>query len=408
MRNASYSTVRTFASPPAPGAAASDPLGVRLLAIADMGTNEAAYDGSDNGGHPAGDNLATVRVANALTEVVTQNAPPAGVSRADLLAACGAMHTGVQSVSPWFCGLPSGILHFGDLSYAVGVASEWEEWMQQIEPYASLAALMVQVGNHERNWNRGHGPSARATSADGLFDWGGINSSSSGGECGIPTETRFAMPGWPWGKHVVGVWGSVDRATGQYNDEPWYGFEHGPLFIYQLSSEHDLTPGSRQYAHLDAALSAVNRTRTPWVIVTTHRMMYVSSDDFSLPDGDQPIAAWMRAAIENLLLSHQVDLVLQGHTHNYQRSCRLAHGVCLGASSDQHARAPVYVVMGTAGTGLDANVQYPPPSWIENFNVAEWGYARLWANSTHMSFEFVQIRDNLPIDTVWFLSNRRP
>ena len=406
MRNASYSTVRTFASPPAPGAAASDPLGVRLLAIADMGTNEAAYDGSDNGGHPAGDNLATVRVANALTEVVTQNAPPAGVSRADLLAACGAMHTGVQSVSPWFCGLPSGILHFGDLSYAVGVASEWEEWMQQIEPYASLAALMVQVGNHERNWNRGHGPSARATSADGLFDWGGINSSSSGGECGIPTETRFAMPGWPWGKHVVGVWGSVDRATGQYNDEPWYGFEHGPLFIYQLSSEHDLTPGSRQYAHLDAALSAVNRTRTPWVIVTTHRMMYVSSDDFSLPDGDQPIAAWMRAAIEDLLLSHQVDLVLQGHTHNYQRSCRLAHGVCIGASSDQHARAPVYVVMGTAGTGLDTNVQYPPPSWIENFNVAEWGYARLWANSTHMSFEFVQIRDNLPIDTVWFLSNR--
>lgn len=75
--------------------------------------------------------------------------------------------------------LPVAALTAGDLSYAVGYAGEWEEWMAQIEPYAARAPFMVQVGNHERNWNGGH---ARApTRSGGMFDWGSLNATSSGG-----------------------------------------------------------------------------------------------------------------------------------------------------------------------------------------------------------------------------------
>lgn len=78
------------------------------------------------GGHPRGDNAETVAVAAAVAEQVMTNAPPAGVTPADLQAMCAAMSTSHVPLSPWFCGRPTGVIQFGDLSYAVGVASEWE------------------------------------------------------------------------------------------------------------------------------------------------------------------------------------------------------------------------------------------------------------------------------------------
>ena len=218
--------------------------------------------------------------------------------------------------------------------------------MNQIQPYAARAPMMVQVGNHERNW-RGHSSPIRAlaqeqkprANPDGLMDWGGINSSSSGGECGIPTETRFAMPGWPWGIHDAGKWGRVDRPNARYDDEPWYLYTYGPVFFYMLSTEHDVAPGSRQHEHFAQTLAGVDRVQTPWVVVTGHRMMYIDSTDNSLPDGDQPIAQWMRDSLEQLLLDHQVDLAIWGHNHNYQRSCRVFNTTCQGSSSDQKVHA---------------------------------------------------------------------
>jgi hypothetical protein len=41
--------------------------------------------------------------------------------------------------------------------------------------------------------------------------------------------------------------------------------------VTQISSEHDITEGSEQYAWLAADLAAVNRSVTPWVVVTAHR-----------------------------------------------------------------------------------------------------------------------------------------
>ena len=41
--------------------------------------------------------------------------------------------------------------------------------------------------------------------------------------------------------------------------------------VTQISSEHDITEGSEQYAWLAADLAAVDRSVTPWVVVTAHR-----------------------------------------------------------------------------------------------------------------------------------------
>lgn len=60
----------------------------------------------------------------------------------------------------------------------------------------------------------------------------------------------------------------------------------------------------------------------------------------------------------------QVNLAVYGHHHSYQRTCLVANEVCLGVSSRSPAgngeeyRAPVHVVLGTAGMGLVSEYSY--------------------------------------------------
>jgi hypothetical protein len=62
----------------------------------------------------------------------------------------------------------------------------------------------------------------------------------------------------------------------------------GPVHILSLNSEIDMAPGSAQYAFAQADLAAVNRTRTPFVVMQWHRPMYSaaspSSNDFQWGD----------------------------------------------------------------------------------------------------------------------------
>ena len=190
------------------------------------------------------------------------------------------------------------------------------------------------------------------------------------------------MPGnWQarWATREPGVWGAVDRGTKTLNDEPWYGLSYGPIYFYMASSEHPIGPGSAQHAHMEAALKAVNRSETPWVVVTLHRMLYCSQTSEGL-NSDSDIQGLLRRGVEPLLLKYDVDMVWVGHHHSFQRTCRVANGTCLGSSSDQHVRAPIHITMGTGGTGLSQNLLSPPPQWLEYANAQHWGYCRWpWA-----------------------------
>jgi len=73
----------------------------------------------------------------------------------------------------------------------------------------------------------------------------------SGGECGVPYERRFAMPG--------------------NNHNLWYSYNVGNIHILVISTEHNFLAGSPQYSFIEADLSNVDRTVTPWVIVGGHR-----------------------------------------------------------------------------------------------------------------------------------------
>ena len=50
-----------------------------------------------------------------------------------------------------------------------------------------------------------------------------------------------------------------------------YSFEYGSVTVVMMSTEHDFTNSSKQLSALDKYLSAVDRTRTPWLIFSGHR-----------------------------------------------------------------------------------------------------------------------------------------
>jgi phosphodiesterase/alkaline phosphatase D-like protein len=54
------------------------------------------------------------------------------------------------------------------------------------------------------------------------------------------------------------------------------------VHFIMISTEHDLTPWSRQYIWLEQDLKNVNRSKTPWVILGAHRPMYTSEIDPSM------------------------------------------------------------------------------------------------------------------------------
>merc|ERR1711871_834807 len=141
--------------------------------------------------------------------------------------------------------VPSMVLHNGDLSYAMGYAHLWDLFFDLIEPLSSKIAWMVSVGNHERD-------SPKSGNVYGSTD--------SSGECGIPTLKRFRMP-WYSGSHSMPP-----------NDQPWYSFTFGPVHFIMLSSEHHLL--GEQKSWLENDLRNIDRTDTPWVVVSSHRPFY--------------------------------------------------------------------------------------------------------------------------------------
>lgn len=53
-------------------------------------------------------------------------------------------------------------------------------------------------------------------------------------------------------------------------------------------------------------LAAVDRSRTPWLVVGGHRPIYIAST-FNMPEqGDQPVAKDLRAAFEEAFIKYKV------------------------------------------------------------------------------------------------------
>jgi hypothetical protein len=311
--------------------------------------------------------------------------PDASVKSAKFIAyadmgvdpAPAATSTAVRSYQDVMDGYDSFLLHFGDISYARGHAHMWDEFFHLIEPYATRVPYMVSIGNHEYDYVTGgkNDPSG-ATATDGRMDfhpeWANYGSDSSG-ECSVPMFYRWDAP-----------------ANG--NSIYWYSFDYGGVHVIQISSEHDWRRGSKQYQWLEHDLKNVDRKKTPWVVLTSHRMMYTTQLG---EEADYEVAQHFRDEVEDLLWEHKVNIMLVGHQHSYERSCAVRNGKCT-----KDGQGPVHIVIGSAGAGLEKQGFSSKLGEWSVSHLNDWGYLRIDSTEETMSVQFILNRNGVVYDEV--------
>ena len=280
--------------------------------------------------------------------------------------------------------------HMGDLSYARGAAHIWDEWLHMISSFTTRVPLMISVGNHEydhtKGGENGKDPSGVKTPGGYKPVWGNFGR-DSGGECGVPTANLFSMP-------------NSTNSNGIF----WYSFDFANVHTTVISSEHDLSPGSRQYQWLEEDSKSVDRTKTPWLILELHRSMYESEVD----PLNSIVSLKMRHNVEGLLKTYQVDLVLGAHYHSYLRTCPgLYDSECDSIGGQTH------ITIGTSGAKLRHGHLYPASHWTKKFIKGSFGYGRITvANTSALHFEFVQAGGSSDqdagkvLDETWIIKDR--
>lgn len=201
---------------------------------------------------------------------------------------------------------------------------------------------MFTEGNHERE--RAHG----------VPDW-------------LAYTTRFHLP------------------HGQSGSESplYYSYDLAGAHVVMLGSYTDHDEHSEQAAWLTADLAAVDRARTPWVIVTMHAPFY-SSNYAHLGEAEP-----MRHAMEGMLYRHGVDVVFAGHVHAYERAHRVYDG-------DLDSCGPVYINIGDGGNREGPDTRWlPRPRWSA-WREPSFGHGALdLVNATHARWSWHRNLDSI-------------
>lgn len=277
------------------------------------------------------------------------------------------------------------VAHIGDVAYAMGFASVWDDFISMIADVHSISSHVpyaTLLGNHELLWDddSSFGPPFYPGQAD------------SGGECGIPATRQFPMPG----------------PASMYDTH--YSVRVGSVMLIAFSAEVDFTTGSVQWTFLRDAIAAVNRTATPWVVLLTHRPFYGDIINSSSPQASVRVAALLRQHVEPLFVDGQgrllVDAVFGGHFHDYQRACASMNGTCVQRSVNgvyMQPAAPVHVLIGAAGAELSCCHNATTPEYTE-LTVSAHGHGRLIAhNSSALQWQFISADNGTVLDEAWVL-----
>ncbi|MFF2933842.1 purple acid phosphatase family protein [Streptomyces mirabilis] len=232
---------------------------------------------------------------------------------------------------------PAFHLHAGDICYADGTGSGkksdgfdpgyWDLFLKQTEPVAKSVPWMVTTGNHDMEaWY----------SPDG---YGGQAARFSLPDSGFDPRTAPGVYSFTYGN--VGVV-ALDANDVSYEIPANQGYS-----------------GGQQTKWLDRKLGELrSSTAVDFIVVFFHHCAYSTSAHAS--DGG------VRAAWLPLFDKHQVDLVINGHNHVYERTDAVKKGavgraVPVGGSTDPTRDGIVYVTAGGGGKDL-----YGFPSGVQD------------------------------------------
>ena len=220
----------------------------------------------------------------------------------------------------------------GDISYSDGNQNVWDDWFDIQSPSMMKIPWMTAAGNHENE------PVTGFTGYEHRFDM----------DYTVETE------GFYYTRQVPGA-----------------------LLVF-MSTEHSFTAGSSQFAWLDDVLDYANlpknRETHPFVIVYGHKPMY-SSNSYHGSEVE------LRDALEDLYVEHNVDLVIAGHDHFYERTWPVIDQVPINEGVDftviPRGIAPIHLVIGIGGRSAYETLDEPQPAWSAYRENSSYGWTRL-------------------------------
>ncbi|KAJ1386865.1 Purple acid phosphatase-like, N-terminal [Sesbania bispinosa] len=257
------------------------------------------------------------------------------------------------------------VFHIGDMPYANGYISQWDQFTAQVQQISSRVPYMVASGNHERDWPN-----------TGSF----YDTPDSGGECGVPAETMYYFP-------------AENRA------KFWYATDYGMFHFCIADSEHDWREGSEQYRFIEHCLATVDRKQQPWLI-----LQLIAPLDTPLINGygkegsfEEPMG---RESLQKLWQKYKVDIAFYGHVHNYERICPIYQNQCVNSETHHYSgtvNGTIHVVVGGGGSHL-SDFAPQPPIW-SLYRDLDFGFGKLTAfNHSYLLFEYKKRSDGKVYD----------
>jgi len=216
------------------------------------------------------------------------------------------------------------VIHNGDISYADGEMVHWDVFMRKVQRVASRVPYMVTPGNHEFWFNFTAYKHRFVMPDNGVHDSMyysyGVAASSSGG----------ALATGAAGRAAPSMAGPLD----------------GGVHFVAMSTESPVDTALISKEQASFIKSEMANTGAPrWRIAFGHRPLYCSTTRGS---DLQPGKLVLQKAIESTLVDAKVDVVIQAHVHDYERTYPMKYNEST-ASDYNSPTAPVYVLNGAAG-----------------------------------------------------------
>jgi hypothetical protein len=203
----------------------------------------------------------------------------------------------------------------------------------------------------------------------------------------INAETDFAYsPEYPFIRDTAG-------APGLPAEQKTYPTDSGPFGVIDNDKYNDNT-AYEQYQWLAKDLAAVDRTKTPWVIVMGHRPMYSSQVS--------SYQANLRDAFQTLLLKNEVDAYLSGHIHWYERMYPLTATGAVDTASISNKKGTAYttnpgVSMTHIINGMAGNIEShsvlgtsPQLNITAVLDQTHYGFNKITFTQTTAKFSFIK------------------
>ena len=135
-------------------------------------------------------------------------------------------------------------------------------------------------------------------------------------------------------------------------NKPYYSYDYKHVHFIVMASLSDYKEGSEQYNFIKQDLEKASQNEdTNWIIVSTYKPLYSSPSEHKADDS-------LRDDYNPLFEKYGVDLVLNGHNHNYQRTYPLTYNpnesakpITTSELSTGYNRGNDGIVFATVGTG---------------------------------------------------------